>query len=172
MVRGSSFRRIAGIIGLVAPIVFLVGCASTFPHTQWNVGDEIEINWSGIWYAARVTQRRGSELKVDYKNWDSRWDGWISPAPGKVRKHETKSRRAVGDPIEVKWKAGWWAASIIDLRDGELKVRYKNYDEQWDEWVPYDRIRDARTRIPPAVLESKSDFEKLVDLQRFLKQSP
>jgi hypothetical protein len=43
--------------------------------------------------------------------------------------------------VECEWEGKWWMAQIIDIREGEWKVHYINYDESWDEWVDGSRLR-------------------------------
>lgn len=53
-----------------------------------------------------------------------------------------------GDLVEVEWQGRWWAARILDVRDGAFYVRYEGFDASWDEWVLPSRIR-RRARPQP-----------------------
>ena len=44
--------------------------------------------------------------------------------------------------IEVKSDGEWYAAQVLDSREGELKVHYIGWEAKWDEWVKMDRVRD------------------------------
>lgn len=43
--------------------------------------------------------------------------------------------------VECEWEGEWWIAQIIEVRKGEWKVHYINYDNSWDEWVDGSRLR-------------------------------
>lgn len=45
---------------------------------------------------------------------------------------------------EVEWQGSWWAARILEKKEGRYLIHYLGYEDSWDEWVPPDRIR-----IPP-----------------------
>ena len=60
----------------------------------------------------------------------------------------------VGDKIEVEWKRSWYKAEILEVKDGQFKIHYDDFDNSWDEWVKLDRMR-----IPgqPQNAEAKTD---------------
>ena len=53
-----------------------------------------------------------------------------------------------GDRVEVEWQGRWWAARILDVRDGAFFVHYEGFDASWDEWVLPSRIRRSATQQP------------------------
>jgi hypothetical protein len=40
----------------------------------------------------------------------------------------------------VQWGNKWWPAEILKQEGNNYFIRYKNYGEQWDEWVTKERI--------------------------------
>ena len=42
---------------------------------QFNVGDQVAVNWRGTWYAARILSLKSPGLyRVNYDGWSSKWD--------------------------------------------------------------------------------------------------
>jgi hypothetical protein len=49
---------------------------------------------------------------------------------------------AVGDKIESKEKSGKWSpATVLAVKDGQVRVHYDGWSDAWDEWVTPDRTR-------------------------------
>lgn len=47
----------------------------------------------------------------------------------------------LGRYVEVQWKGKWYSAQVIGLRGEQARVHYAGYGNDWDEWVPPERIR-------------------------------
>ncbi|NTV63799.1 MAG: hypothetical protein HGA65_09715 [Oscillochloris sp.] len=47
----------------------------------------------------------------------------------------------IGRQVVVKSDDAWYAAQVIDVRKGELKLRYYGYDSSDDTWVSADEVR-------------------------------
>jgi hypothetical protein len=59
-------------------------------------------------------------------------------------KSETPAEEApykVGDVVQVEWYGAWWAAEILAVQKGKVRVHYQNWDSSWDELVPLSRVR-------------------------------
>lgn len=50
----------------------VAGKAATF-----NVNDEVEILWSGVWYKGTILEIREGKYKVHYTGWSSQYDEWV-----------------------------------------------------------------------------------------------
>jgi hypothetical protein len=47
----------------------------------------------------------------------------------------------VGDPVLIDYYGSWWEGEVLALRkNGDVKVRYTDYDSSWDEVVPRSRL--------------------------------
>jgi len=51
-----------------------------------------------------------------------------------------------GERVEVLWQGKWYRAQIIDVKEGQFKISYVNYDSSWDEWVDNTRLRPYRPK--------------------------
>lgn len=43
--------------------------------------------------------------------------------------------------VEVEWNGHWYAAEVIQTKDGKYFIHYTGYESNWDEWVGPERIR-------------------------------
>lgn len=51
-----------------------------------------------------------------------------------------------GTKVEVEWEGQWWPAEILEVKDNFHYIRYTGYDEYWNEWVAYERIRTGQEK--------------------------
>jgi hypothetical protein len=116
-------------------------CAFAAQAQVCSVGDQGEVLWKGKWYAASVTQVNQDQTRcfIHYTGYGSNWDEWVGQDRIRVRAHAAAFR--VGDPVQVKWKGKWYAASVLKSHNGQYRIHYDQYDNSWDEWVGPDRIR-------------------------------
>jgi hypothetical protein len=63
-------------------------------------------------------------------------------APEKVDSTTTKPENKAAK-IEVLWSGAWYKAQIIEAKDGQYKIHYDGFGNNWDEWVKPDRIRQV-----------------------------
>ena len=42
---------------------------------------------------------------------------------------------------EVLWNGTWYAAEVLETKDGKFSIHYTGYGDNWNEWVGHDRIR-------------------------------
>lgn len=48
------------------------------PLVGWKVGDELEVEWKGTWYASKIIEVKDDQYKITYIGWDSKWDEWVT----------------------------------------------------------------------------------------------
>ena len=61
-----------------------------------------------------------------------------SPAP-----RTRRPRRAVGSTIDVEWHGTYYPATVLaSAEDGNVRIHYDGYGDEWDEDVGEDRIRE------------------------------
>jgi hypothetical protein len=46
-----------------------------------------------------------------------------------------------GEKVQVEWKGTWYAATILQVKDGQYRIHYEGWASSWDEWVAPGRIR-------------------------------
>ncbi len=105
-----------------------------------SVGDNAEVLWKEKWYPVVVTKVNEDQSRcfIHYTGYENSWDEWV----GGDRYRSMKSTSfKVGDPVDVKWKGKWYAASILKIGENKYRIHYDQYDNSWDEWVGPDRIR-------------------------------
>lgn len=44
----------------------------------FRVGDTVDIEWQGTWWAGSIIQKRGQRFKVHYTGWGAEWDEWVT----------------------------------------------------------------------------------------------
>ncbi len=71
--------------------------------------------------------------------------------------------------VEVEWGGQWWAAEVMEVKEGKYYITYTGWGKTWDEWVGKERIRAVAkvlqraevewggTWWPAEVLETKGD---------------
>ncbi len=71
----------------------------------------------------------------------------------------------VGDKIKVSWEGKWYDAEVKKALNDFYYIKYAGYEDFWNEWVAYDRIKTGKERsaeveqkgvwYPAEVLEEK-----------------
>ena len=103
-----------------------------------NGPERVEALWKGTWYRATVLERDGQRARVRYAGFGAEWDEWVGP--DRLRPH-APVRHPAGAKVEVRWKKSWYAATVLEERQGIHRIHYDGWSDVWDEWVPGDRIR-------------------------------
>ena len=72
---------------------------------------------------------------------------------------------SVGDKIKVSWEGQWYDAEVKKAQNDFYYIKYAGYEDFWNEWVAYDRIKTGKERsakveqngvwYPAEVLEEK-----------------
>jgi hypothetical protein len=74
---------------------------------------------------------------------------------------------SVGDKIKVSWEGQWYDAEVKKAQNDFYYIKYAGYEDFWNEWVAYDRIKTGKERsaqveqngvwYPAVVLEEKDE---------------
>lgn len=107
-------------------------------QTQYRIGSNVEVNWQGEWWSAKVLQVQGGVHYVAYDGFGTEWNEWV---PSNRVREKNQSQFKIGSEIQVEWKGYWYRAKIIDVREGEFYVHYIGYERSWDEWVKPNRVK-------------------------------
>ena len=86
----------------------------------------------------RVVQAYGGKLKAHYIGYAAGDDLWVTP--DKLQPIRPM-QYALGSEVEVLWKKKWYAATVLEVKEGIHLIHYADYDSSWDEWVASKRIR-------------------------------
>lgn len=97
----------------------------------------VEVEWGGTWWPATVLASKDGKFHIHYTDHSDTWDEWV--ASDRIR--NVTELPANSKEVEVEWGNTWWAAEILDRKDGKYRIHYTGYGEQSDEWVTRDRIR-------------------------------
>lgn len=60
----------------------------------------------------------------------------------------------VGQKVEVEWHGTWYPAVVIEAGQGQWKIHYDGYGDDWDEWVGPDRIKASGAKPARQVAEA------------------
>ncbi|MCW5550370.1 MAG: hypothetical protein KIT44_15515 [Opitutaceae bacterium] len=52
-----------------------------------------------------------------------------------------------GDKLEINWGGQWYPGEVLEVKDGNYKVRYDGYGAAWDEWASAERLRGKATAV-------------------------
>ena len=97
-----------------------------------------EVEWSGKWYPAKVIAQKKDQWKIKYDDYGDEWNEWVSKE--RIR-FPAKAKAAASGKAEVLWGGTWYAAQVLEEKDGKFHIKYDGYNDSWNEWVGKDRIR-------------------------------
>jgi len=116
--------------------------AQAKPLANPRIGERAKAQDSdGDWYACRIIAAHGEKLKIHFIGYEDDEDLWVAPED---LKPITPVLYGKGTKVEVLWKKRWYAATVLQAKDGVHLIHYSDYDSKWDEWVPSRRIREPR----------------------------
>ncbi len=117
--------------------------AAAKPLANPRIGERAKARDSnGDWYACRIIEARGEKLKIHFIGYEDDEDLWVAPEDLQTIK---PVRYATGTKVEVLWKKHWYAATVLQAKDGVHLIHYTDYESKWDEWVPSRRIREPKS---------------------------
>lgn len=95
----------------------------------------------GDWYACRIIDARDEKFRIHFIGYEDDEDVWVSDDDLRPIRPANYTK---GTKVEVLWKKRWYAATVLQAKNGVHLIHYTDYDASWDEWVPSRRIREAR----------------------------
>ncbi len=100
---------------------------------------EVEVEWQGKWWAARVLASDESRHFVHYVGYDKSWDEWID----KDRLRERQGP-AAGEKRVVLWDGIEYEVKVVEVgageREGMLLVHWLGYGVDQDSWINASRV--------------------------------
>jgi len=124
--------------------------------SRFDQGDAVEIRFHGTWYAAHVLSVVGADRwEVAYDAYDSDWNLIVGPDRIRERQEQAQSPRTqagravrsvgelqVGMTVFVLYGSTWYPSLVRAIaQDGQVRISYVGYGEQWDETVSLERLR-------------------------------
>ena len=103
-----------------------------FQYVQYPAGKELEVDWNGKYYKAKVLKTDGDFHYITYPGYENYWDEWVMS--DRIKSGETKT-------IEVEWNGQWYPSTILEEKDGKYFIHYTGYGDNYNEWVGKERIR-------------------------------
>lgn len=98
-----------------------------------RVGDNIEIESSGAWYAGKILKAEGGKYYVTYTDWGNSWDEWVTAE--RIRGFATKADKKfhVGDRVEVEYGMIPEPCTVIEVGQNKYHVRFdkKAFGTKW-----------------------------------------
>ncbi len=117
-----------------------------------RLGERVEAFDGDDWYRAIITDVQHGEYKVHYFGYEYDEDAF--------RKAEqlrafTPKQYKIGSVVEVESDKKWYPAKILDVKAGAHLIAYVDYGEEWNEWVPSDRVRGKKIYLNKSHSRSK-----------------
>ncbi|MBK6950909.1 MAG: caspase family protein [Crocinitomicaceae bacterium] len=116
--------------------------SSTGSKQSINIGEYVyTTNAKGEWKSARVMAASGTTYSCQFYNYSTKQD--VERTANTVRKVYFPVYKT-GDKIEVNWEGKYYPAEIVKTDDAFMYIHYTGYDNSYDEWVMYDRVKTGK----------------------------
>ena len=155
------------VAGVVVGISLVVGDGPSEPPpglvpdatTPLTVGQSVQVEWNGSWYEGSILALRDDgRVRIHYEGWAQSYDEDVTrdrlrvtgsivavEPSGSVVTADTELH--VGQPVQVAWNGSWYAATVLELMDdGQVRIHYEGWSDNYDEVVPRSRIRAPGAR--------------------------
>ena len=103
-----------------------------------RLGERVEAFDQGDWYRAIITDVQHGEYKVHFFGYEYDEDAFRNAR--QIRPFAPKQFK-VGATVEVESDKKWYAAKVLEVKEGAHLIAYNDFGEEWNEWVPSDRVR-------------------------------
>lgn len=122
----------------------LDGDKTIFSHVSGKVNPDSEIGsyvfamHGGKWKVARITGKTNGEYDCEFYFYSDKESKTLPSS--KTRKPHFITYK-IGTKVKIEYKKQWYAATIVKADGDFYYVTYDGYDNRYNEWVLYDRIR-------------------------------
>lgn len=121
---------------------------STLERSTEHIDEQVEVLQYGHWYAGVIEDYdRKKGYKVHYLGYPRSHDEWVNDIRLRARTYwDIDQRVEVSYQENPQSRKTWYSAKILARHENDAslyRVRYTGYDEEYDEWVKFDRIRLA-----------------------------
>lgn len=141
------------IIGLLFTVTFVLA------QPIWRVSDQVEAKHTNNWYKATILEIKNGWYKVHYDGYDNSYDLWKAATDIRPRANVANTTQAAA-PANAPQIGGWvlanlgtptwYAATLLEITQGQYKVRIHNEAKDSYYLVPPARIRPMPATSVPA----------------------
>jgi hypothetical protein len=96
------------------------------------------LDQKNTWRPARVVKSVSGSYTCQFYNYSVKQD--IDEESSEIRPIYFPVYKA-GQKIDVLWEGKYYAAEITEVDDAFMYIHYTGYDDSYDEWVMYDRVK-------------------------------
>lgn len=154
----------------VRALFLLLLAMTSLAAADFSAGQMVEVRWDNQWYPAIVIAKDGNSYRVQYLGAAAeRGQEWVIPgklraapaaaagdddeaeveeeeeaeaaAPAEGDAAADKAAFRAGDKLEIRWGEKWYPGEVLEVKDGQYKVRYDGYSAAWDEWAKPEKLR-------------------------------
>lgn len=131
--------------------------------SEFTVGSYCYALKGNDWKTVRIIDSKNKKLVCEFYDYSDKGVENLSAGelkPAYFVEHKT------GDKVKVEWESKWYDAKIIDADNDFYMVKYDGYEDFWNEWVAYERIKTGNEKTAqvewqgawyPAIVHEDSD---------------
>ena len=119
-------------------LAFSCSLVSVASAKECKVGDKAKVLWNGYQYQATLKAKKDATFCIHYDGWEAKWDECVAPARFTCT---GTAAFAKGETVEVEWKAAFYEAKILSVKEGKYCITYVGWASSWDECVGPQRVR-------------------------------
>jgi len=95
------------------------------------------------WLPVRIVGKNSAGLVCEFYFYSDKKQKTLSRKELRVMHFVEHSPNAA---VKVEWKKKWYPAKVLKVQEGFSYIKYDGYDDSWNEWVLYDRVRTGKER--------------------------
>lgn len=98
----------------------------------------------GTWWPAEVLQEKDGKFFIHYTGWADSWNEWVDKDHIRFKTNGDTAagkKAAAAKKAEALSGSTWWAAEVLQEKDGKYFIHYTGWNDSWNEWVDKDHIR-------------------------------
>lgn len=106
--------------------------------SEYTVGSYCYALKGGDWKTVRILDSKNDKLVCEFYDYSDKSIENLSAdelKPAYFVNHKT------GDKVKVEWESKWYDAKIINADNDFYMIKYDGYEDFWNEWVAYERIK-------------------------------
>jgi hypothetical protein len=155
---------------LTTVLITMFFSLAVLAQQRFEVGDQVEVLYSGKWYKARILEVGDGKYKITYEGYSSAWDTWIESSKVRGLAGQNKSsslntntsnsnanrsnsennakavgRFRVGDHVEFsRWNNSVYEGEIVGIDRDRYQILYKWNGNMHKEWIQESYVRPSK----------------------------